>query len=66
MTDVKVFFNPRCSKCRSVRAILEENGLDAEYVRYLENSPTRAELERVMSLLGIDDPRLMMRTGDAL
>jgi arsenate reductase (glutaredoxin) len=28
--------------------------------------PTRAELERLMDLLGIEDPRQMMRTGEAI
>lgn len=61
-----VFFNPRCSNCRTAQAILAERGVDAEYVRYLETAPTRDELERVMGLLGIDDPRLMMREKEAV
>ena len=64
MTEVRVFFNPSCSKCRTVRSILEERGLDADYVRYLEQTPTREELERVLELLGTEDPREMMRTGE--
>jgi arsenate reductase (glutaredoxin) len=63
---MQVFFNPACSKCRTVKAMLEERGLDAEYVRYLESSPTKAELQRVLSLLGTDDPRQMMRTKEPL
>ena len=62
--ETTVFFNPRCSKCRTAQAILTERGVEADYVRYLEQAPTRAELERVMGLLGIDDPRQMMRTGE--
>jgi arsenate reductase len=62
--ETTVFFNPRCSKCRTAQAILTERGVEADYVRYLEQAPTRAELERVMALLGIDDPRKMMRTGE--
>ena len=46
--------------------MLEELGADAEQYRYLEAGPDRAELERVMALLGIDDPRHMMRTGEPL
>lgn len=63
-SDVQVFFNPNCSKCRSVRAILEEKGLGVDYIRYLEHSPSKADLERVMGLLGIHDPRQMMRTKE--
>lgn len=62
--DTTVYFNPRCSKCRTTQGILAERGIEADYVRYLEQAPTRAELERVMQLLGIDDPRQMMRTGE--
>lgn len=64
--DVQVFFNPRCSKCRTLRSILEERGLDADYLRYLEQTPARSDLERVLSLLGTDDPRKMMRTGEPI
>ena len=62
----RVFFNPSCSKCRTVRSILEERGHNADYVRYLEHSPTRQELESVLELLGTDDPRDMIRTGEQI
>lgn len=63
--DVQVLFNPQCSKCRTVRALLEERDIEADYVRYLEQAPTREQLEHVLDLLGTDDPRKMMRTKDA-
>jgi len=62
--EVSVYFNPRCSKCQDARGLLEGKGVDADYVRYLEDTPSRVELERVMGLLGLDDPRAMMRTGE--
>ena len=61
-----VWFNPNCSKCRTVEGILAERGVDANYVRYLEQTPTRAEIEAVLTLLGTDDPRTIMRTGEAV
>ncbi len=64
-TSVKVYFNPSCSKCRSVGGLLEERGLRPDYLRYLDAAPTRAELETLMQQLGIDDPRDMMRTQEA-
>jgi len=64
--DVLVYFNPNCSKCRGARDLLGEKGVEADYFRYLEDAPTREELERVMGLLRIDDPRKMMRTGEAV
>lgn len=59
--EVSVFFNPTCGTCRTTQSILAERGVEADYVRYLEQAPTRTELERVLSMLGSDDPRTMMR-----
>ncbi|MGH9166111.1 MAG: arsenate reductase (glutaredoxin) [Acidimicrobiales bacterium] len=63
--DTAVYYNPSCSKCRTVQAILAEKGIEARLVRYLEQAPTRAEIEDLMAKLGIEDPRDMMRTGEA-
>ena len=63
---VTVWFNPNCSKCRTVQGILAERGVDADYVRYLDQAPSRAEIEAVLSRLGTDDPRTIMRTGEAV
>jgi len=60
-----MYFNPKCSKCRTADGILKEAGVEAELVRYLDTPPTRAELTGLMAMLGIDDPRQMMRTGEA-
>ena len=62
--DVQVFFNPSCSKCRTVRGLLEDRSIDAELIEYLQTPPTRSELERVLRLLGTDDPRAITRTGE--
>src|SRR6478672_7281216 len=59
-----MYFNPRCSKCRTAEGLLQERGVDAEIVRYLDEPPTIGDLRRLMTLLGISDPREMMRTGE--
>ncbi|HEY3831264.1 MAG TPA: ArsC/Spx/MgsR family protein, partial [Acidimicrobiia bacterium] len=64
MADTTMYFNPRCSKCRTAEGLLQERGVDAEIVRYLDEPPTIADLRRLMKLLAIDDPRAMMRTGE--
>ena len=63
---MEIWFNPGCSKCVGARELLGDRGVAAEYVEYLHDTPSRAELERVLGLLGFDDPRLMMRTGEAV
>jgi arsenate reductase (glutaredoxin) len=64
--DLQVWFNPNCSKCRTVQGILAEQGIEADYVRYLEQTPSRAEIEAVLTRLGTDDPRAIMRTAEAV
>lgn len=64
--DRALYFNPSCSKCRTAQAILDEQGIEASVVRYLDEPPTLDELRRLMTMLGIDDPRQMMRTGEAV
>jgi arsenate reductase (glutaredoxin) len=61
---VVVWHNARCSKSRGACQLLEEQAVDADIVRYLDTPPSREEIERVLALLGSDDPRTMMRTGE--
>ena len=62
--DVVVWYNPRCSKCRGAEELLASYGVPAQKVLYLDNPPGRAEIARVLALLGTEDPRLLMRTGE--
>jgi arsenate reductase len=66
MADLSVWYNPDCSKCRTAHGLLAARGVEAEYVRYLDDAPSRADLERVLALLGTDDPRAITRTGERL
>jgi len=40
--------------------------MDAQVIEYLVEPPTHAQLRELMVQLGITDPRLMMRTGEAV
>lgn len=62
--ETQLYVNDECSKCRSALAILDEKSVDAQHIRYLEEPPTLADLNRLMEMLAIDDPRQMMRTGE--
>ena len=67
MADTEVWFNPSCSKCRGARDLLAEKGVEASYFEYLKEAPSRADIERVLGLLGAsDDPRQMMRTSESI
>ena len=40
--------------------------MEAEQLHYLDTPPTIEDLRRLMTMLGIDDPRAMMRPGESL
>jgi arsenate reductase len=62
----QIYVNPACSKCRTALSMLQERDVQADEVRYLDEPPTVAGLIELMQRLGIDDPRLMMRTGESV
>jgi arsenate reductase len=66
MAEPTVYFNPSCSKCRTAAGILADKGVEATFVRYLDTPPTIAELRVLMTRLGIEEPRAMMRTGEPI
>jgi arsenate reductase len=51
---VEVWFNPACSKCRTAVSDLDAAGVDYTIRRYLDDPPTRAELEDVLARLGLE------------
>lgn len=63
MSDVTIYHNPRCSKSRQTLQLLEENGIQAEIVLYLETPPSVAQLKKLLGQLGIS-PRALLRTGE--
>ena len=63
MSDVTVWLNPRCSKCRGAEELLADRGVDADKVYYLDAPPSRDEIARVVDLLG-GDARSLVRSRE--
>jgi len=63
MADVTVFHNPACSKSRGALEILDERGVRYDVVRYLDEPPDRATIERILDAL-VDAPSTLVRTDD--
>ena len=63
MEPAQIFHNPSCSKSRGALEILEQRGIDANVVRYLDTPPDRATLERILDAID-DDPIALVRTKD--
>jgi arsenate reductase len=59
-TNVRILFNPACTKCRLSKELLESRGENIEVVEYLSTPPERDELERILSMLGLE-PRQLLR-----
>lgn len=65
MPTLRIYHNARCSKSRGACALVEEAGVKAEIVNYLETPPTRAELEDLLRKLGMK-PSELIRRGEPL
>jgi arsenate reductase len=62
--NVRILFNPACSKCRLSKELLETRGENIEVVEYLTAPPPREELEQILAMLGLE-PRQLMRQNEA-
>ncbi|RED49388.1 arsenate reductase (glutaredoxin) [Seonamhaeicola aphaedonensis] len=62
---IKIYHNNRCSKSRLGVAVLEASGKDFEIVKYLEDIPSKNELQNIINLLGIK-PIALVRKSEAV
>ena len=63
MSDLTLWHNPRCSKSRQAKQLLDDSGALYEERRYLEDAPTAAELEALLEALGAE-PWDITRMGE--
>ena len=54
-----LWHNPRCSKSREALALLRDRGVEPAVRLYLEQPPTRAELEALADALALEPPRFL-------
>lgn len=62
--SVTIYHNPRCGKSRATLALLEKQGIRPRVVEYLKTPPDKAELKRLLKLLGLS-PRELLRAKEA-
>ena len=62
--NLRILHNPRCSKSRATKQLIDDTGISVETVDYLKTPPTVAELEHILSLLKLE-PRELMRKHEA-
>jgi len=66
MEKITIWHNPRCSKSRDSFKLLEEKGIEAEVIKYLEEVPTKEELQNMLKMLGMDSAQELMRTKETI
>jgi len=64
MSEVEIWHNPRCSKSREAMKLLEENGVEADVVKYLEADLDEAMIKELLLKLDIDAIDLMRTKED--
>ena len=62
---MKIYHNPRCSKSRQTLALLEEKGINPEIILYLQDHPTKKDIQDLLSKLGIPASKLI-RKGEQI
>ncbi len=63
---LEVYFNPKCSKSRAARDLLDARGVDYQLIHYLDAAPDRAALQRILKCIDAEDPRAITRSKEAL
>ncbi len=63
-----IYHNPRCTKSRQTLQLLADQAPDAEVevIEYLNTPPDKEELKRIIKLLGMSDPRELMRKKEKI
>ncbi|NOQ30380.1 MAG: arsenate reductase (glutaredoxin) [Helicobacteraceae bacterium] len=65
MNKITIWHNPRCSKSREAKAILDDTKHEVEVVEYLKDTFSCDELIHIMELLGVTDIRDMLRKKES-
>ncbi|WPD76409.1 glutaredoxin-dependent arsenate reductase [Dickeya fangzhongdai] len=60
MTDITIYHNPACGTSRNTLALIRNSGVEPTIIHYLETPPSRDELIRLISAMGIT-PRALLR-----
>ena len=62
---VTIYHNPRCSKSRATMEFLEEKGIEAEVIKYMDSPPDAEGLKALLGMLGMT-PREIMRKHETV
>ena len=58
---IRIYHNPRCTKSRQSLEVLEKSSEDFEVIKYLDDIPTKEELQEVLGYLNISAENLVRK-----
>lgn len=61
MARMEIWHNPRCTKSRQTKALLDEAGASYDERRYLDDPPSEERLREVLAALGIPAIKLVRK-----
>ncbi|MBI3607971.1 MAG: arsenate reductase (glutaredoxin) [Nitrospirae bacterium] len=64
MPAVTIYHNPRCSTSRKTLELIRAKGIEPTVIEYLKTPPSEAELEKILTLLGMEPRQLMRKKED--
>jgi arsenate reductase len=59
--SIQLYHNPRCSKSRQAKDLLESKGIEFETILYLQNNPSREDLENILKKLNLSASQLIRK-----
>lgn len=59
---IEIYHNNRCRKSREGLELLEKSGKEFKIVKYLEETPSKVELKKIIVMLGIKPIDLVRKT----
>lgn len=65
MTRATIWHNPRCSKSRETKKLLEDKGVELDVRLYLEDPPSKALLKKTLKQLGMKPRDLLRKKEEA-
>ncbi len=64
--SLTIYHNPRCSKSRQTLELIRSEGFEPDIRLYLEDQLSISEIQTLVSKLGFDSARDLMRRGEAI
>lgn len=64
MTDITIYHNPGCGTSRNTLSLIRNSGVEPTIILYLETPPTRDELRKLITAMGISVRDLLRKNTE--